>query len=126
MEWNRGVFRHAGWVLLAFTAIYESVAGWIYVTGDPQNFDFIFRAKYLVYLPLVVTHGTCSIVALACGPWQFLEGLRLKWPRLHRSLGYAYLGGVLIGSLTGLAMATMEGEACLLASVLWLWRACGS
>ena len=48
-----------------------------------------------------------AIVALAAGPFQFMAALRLRRRGLHRALGFAYLGGVLVGSATGLVMATI-------------------
>jgi hypothetical protein len=83
--------------------------------------DFISRR----YLPFLV-HVLGGMLALALGPFQFMEGLRSARPKLHRSLGYAYFLGILAGGLGGLVSATRAwggpltqwGFGCL--AVAWL------
>lgn len=93
-----------------------------YVTGDPSQFDAVFRDKYTAHRTLVVTHGVCSIIALLVGPFQFLK----KRSRWHRQLGYLYLVSLVLGAVTGLPMALMaEGGPMArlgfaLTDLLWL------
>ena len=39
----------------------------------------------------VLVHIACGIAALAAGPFQFLESLRVRRPAVHRATGYVYL-----------------------------------
>jgi len=95
---------------MTLTAVTIGLGALRYVTGDPAQFDEMFRAKYTQNLSLVVSHGVASVLALISGPWQFLEVFRGKFRRLHRGLGYFYLTGVCVGGVTGLPMAiTAEG-----------------
>lgn len=90
------------WGVVTVLALTVGTGAFLYVTGDPAQFDLVFRAKYMAHLGLVVTHGVSSVLALVLGPWQFLP--RRRW---HRVLGYLYLLGVVVGGLTGLPMALM-------------------
>lgn len=121
--------RHYLWALLAAVAFYESVLAWRYVTGDPNNFTAMFRAKYIANLPLVVSHGTASILALACGPLQFLPALRRTFPAVHRLTGKLYIAGVTIGGVTALWLAAIAEGGTLgragfeVMALLWLFTA---
>ncbi|GAC1633100.1 MAG: hypothetical protein NVS9B14_07240 [Candidatus Acidiferrum sp.] len=61
--------------------------------------------RYIVPLRFHIAGG---IGALLVGPWQFSEGLRRKALNFHRWLGRFYLLEVALGSVAGLAMATVS------------------
>ena len=116
--------KQAGWILVTLLALGMGWGALAYVTGDPNQYDSVFRDKYIHYHLLVVTHGISSVLALVLGPWQFRR--RGRW---HRPLGYSYLLCLGLGALTGLPMATMA-EGGLLArcgfgvvDLLWLGTA---
>jgi hypothetical protein len=46
-----------------------------------------------------------AATALLVGPFQFLAGLRARWPRAHRWIGRTYVVGCLVGGAGGLVMA---------------------
>ena len=51
-------------------------------------------------------HVFGAVLALLLGPAQFHEGLRRRYPKVHRGIGYVYaIGGVAIGGLAGLYMS---------------------
>lgn len=85
---------------MTMLALGMGCASWDYVAGYPEQYDAVFRQKYLRYHLLVLTHGAASVLALVLGPFQFLR--RGPW---HRPLGYAYLLSLFAGALTGLPMA---------------------
>ncbi len=63
-------------------------------------------ASFNEHRALITTHAVASALALLLGPLQFLDSLRTSRPRLHRTLGYAYLvPGVALGGLAGLLLA---------------------
>src|SRR6185436_5200625 len=45
------------------------------------------------WLPFLF-HVSGGMIALALGPFQFMERLRAARPKLHRQLGYAYFLGI--------------------------------
>lgn len=51
----------------------------------------------------IMIHIFCSAFAMVLGPWQFVPGLRVRRPVLHRWSGRLYLvAGVLPGGISGL------------------------
>lgn len=91
------------------------------------------RANFVAHRIGIYTHVFAASIALALGPFQFRERLRLRFPRLHRLSGRVYLGaGVGLGGLAGLYMSAFaygglvakSGFAML--ALAWLytgWRA---
>ncbi len=86
------------------------------------------KLNFLVHPVGIYAHVFASLVALSLAPFQFSSRLRSARPRVHRTMGRAYLGiGVLVGGLSGLYMATFAfggmiaklGFACL--AVGWLY-----
>src|SRR5216683_1282400 len=68
-----------------------------------------YSTRYFLVLP-GDEHFSRYIVPLLTGPWQFSEKLRARWLNLHRWLGRFYLLEVAVGSIAGLAMATVSEE----------------
>src|SRR3546814_14135189 len=50
-------------------------------------------------------HAGAAAVARGVGGFQFLGGLRRRWPRLHRWTGRTYVLGCVIGALSALWIA---------------------
>lgn len=51
------------------------------------------------------THIVSSSIALVIGPFQFVKRLRDRAPRVHRWMGKTYVGSVIVGALSGIAIA---------------------
>jgi len=86
------------------------------------------KASFLTHSVGIYTHIFASAVAMLLGPFQFLAGMRQRFPRAHRWMGRVYLGiGVSVGGAAGLYMATFAfgGIAAKLGfamlAVLWLY-----
>lgn len=73
----------------------------------------VHRAQHAAYsagLPFMLMHTTLAAIAMALGPFQFMDGLRQRRPALHRSCGKIYLlaelfsmsGGMIYLAITGL------------------------
>jgi uncharacterized membrane protein len=85
----------AGYALVAYT---------LYTPGSTVHPQM--KAVYAQMPFPILLHVFASLTALALGPWQFIAGLRKRFPRAHRWTGRAYLGlGVLPGGLAGLYMS---------------------
>ena len=54
----------------------------------------------------LLMHAAGGLVALAVGPFQFSERLRVCSPQAHRRLGYVCFAGVFTGGCAGLFSAT--------------------
>jgi len=86
------------------------------------------RATFEAHATGISVHAFASILALALGPFQFLDGWRRRYPTWHRWAGRLYLGvGVLVGGLAGLYMAQfafggpVARTGFALLAVLWLY-----
>jgi len=55
--------------------------------------------------PWLDLHVAGAATALLLGPFQFLRGLRVRFPRVHRWIGRTYVLGCLIGGVGGFVMA---------------------
>ncbi|MBL9203881.1 MAG: DUF2306 domain-containing protein [Opitutaceae bacterium] len=53
----------------------------------------------------LIAHIAGGTLALALGPIQFWSGFKLRWPRAHRLLGYAYALGILAGGGAAFVLA---------------------
>lgn len=78
--------------------------GTSFFLGTPDNPHF---ARYIFLLRLHIAGGMGALLA---GPWQFSEKLRTRAINFHRWLGRFYLLEVLLGSIAGLAMATVSEQ----------------
>ena len=53
----------------------------------------------------LITHAVSASVALILGPWQFLTGLRRRYPGVHRWLGRGYAAILLVAAVSALLIA---------------------
>ena len=117
--------RRAGWVLMSVLAsviaLYATAVLVVPGFGPP----FIGELRVSARLALVA-HLAGSVVALAVGAWQLNGRLRARAIAVHRWMGRAYVIGVLVGGLGGLALARTSQEGLVthvgfgLLALLWL------
>src|SRR5687767_1351719 len=79
---------------------------WAYGSGEQrvpvhpdmaENFD--------THRVLITVHAIGASIALLLGPFQFLDGWRVRSPRAHRISGYLYLSlGVGVGGVSGVLL----------------------
>lgn len=79
-----------GWLLLVIASCY---AIWLRI---PKYF---IGSVYLPHRSWLYLHIICGLVAMICGPLQFIDFLRTKNINIHRSIGKTYLVAVLVGSI---------------------------
>ncbi len=106
LPWYRGVPKRVGWaVLLGLAVLLFLLASRYLVFGEAVYFPEQ-KATYVAHTAGIVTHIAGAMVATLLGPFQFLPRISTnRYVRLHRWLGRAYPGGVLVGGLGGLYMA---------------------
>ena len=97
--------RRTVFIVVSFMGV--GVAGYAltYFFGIPFRFmdPHFFHVRYLLY-----PHVLGGAIALLTGPWQFSTRLRMKQPKLHRILGYAYCAAILLGGVFGLVLSTVS------------------
>lgn len=116
--------QRAGWWAMTLLAL--GVAGYgSMVLWNADAIGFMANRECLLRIALVV-HGTGGALALALGPFQFVEGLRRRLASWHRASGRLYLACILVAGTTGLWLAfhTPGGvpatSGFFLLAVLWL------
>jgi hypothetical protein len=92
------------WALVAVLSIGIAGYAWHYLV--PNAFVPPGIGENPFAKPWLVVHAGLAGVAMALGPFQFLPGLRLRRPRLHRWSGRAYVAACLLGGTAGLLLAT--------------------
>jgi uncharacterized membrane protein len=92
------------WWLMLLSCVGVSVYSTQYFLSTPRDAHF---SRYIIPLRLHIAGGMGALLA---GPWQFSEKLRARALNLHRWLGRVYLVEVVLGSIAGLAMATVSEE----------------
>lgn len=97
-------FKTLLWWLMLVTSIAIALYGARYFVLRTTDEHF---ARYIFPLRLHIIGGMGALLA---GPWQFSEKLRNRALNLHRWLGRFYLVSVALGSIAGLAMATVSSE----------------
>ena len=100
--------RQVGWVLAAILALGIALFSLHYLRpgmpdGFPQQLE-IYR-DHAFWFRLHIVGGA---LALALGPFQFLNGLRARHPRAHRWSGRIYLAAIAAGSVGGIYMAPLS------------------
>jgi hypothetical protein len=92
---NRDYLKWAFFALMALCALL--VIGvderFLIAPADPE-WQHIAPFKWLL-----LVHGICGAVALACGPFQFSDRMRRNHPEWHRWNGRFYIGAVTVASL---------------------------
>jgi hypothetical protein len=108
LPWYRGAPKRVGWaILLGLAVLLFLLAGRYLVFGEAAYFP-PQREVYVAHTAGLVTHIAGAMVATLLGPFQFLpRSTTPRYLRLHRWSGRAYLGGVLVGGLGGLYMASL-------------------
>lgn len=114
------------WGLMTFLSLGIVLFASRYLTLNPDAFFPEQRATYLAHEAGLIAHIVGAMLALALGPFQFLQGLRTRHRTLHRWMGCGYLTGVLLGGVGGLYMAPfaytgwVTGLSFGILAVLWL------
>ena len=101
---HRSALAASLWWFMLFSCILIAVYATRFFIFPPREGHF---ARYLFPLRLHIAGG---MGALLVGPWQFSQKLRNRALNLHRWLGRFYLLEVALGSIAGLAMATVSED----------------
>ena len=97
--------KNPGWTLMMSAAI--GVSAYALVEAFAPGLRGGFVAGKVAQTPLAaILHFVRGGIVLLAGASQFHAGLRARHPQWHRGLGRVYVGGVLIGGVAGLYLAS--------------------
>ena len=97
--------KRIGWGIMTFLSLGIVLAVSRYFTLNPDVYFPQQREVYLAHQTGIIAHIVGGVLALGLGPFQFLQKLRRRWPKVHRWTGRFYLIGILLGGTAGLYMA---------------------
>ena len=92
------------WGLAAFLSLGVALFSYRLLAPDPPAVGDDVLAN-LMRRPWLPIHAGFAATALLVGPFQFLPGLRARWPKLHRGIGKTYVAACLAAAPAGLLLA---------------------
>ncbi len=101
---SRSGFKTVLWISLGVTALFVLITSEVLLAADYPMYR-AYRLQVIADRHILIPHTLCGVIALLAGPVQFSSRLRQRNPRFHRALGRIYVVSVLIGALTGIALA---------------------
>ena len=109
-----GPMHRVGWAIImalsAFTTVYVVLVvlhtRWL---SEPSSSEVI-PGRWLLNNFMLFTHVILALPCLLTGPWLFLPRVQERWPKVHRWLGYSYIGGVLVSAVFGFLLAVCNAR----------------
>jgi len=101
----KNINKHIGWGIMTFLSLSIVVVVSRYFSLNPDVYFPQQRSVYLAHQTGIIIHIIGGLLALSLGPFQFLNRLRARWPKVHRWMGRFYLIGILLGGTAGFYMA---------------------
>jgi len=92
------------WLSLGITTLFVFITSEVLLVADYPMYH-AYRLQVIADRGLLIPHTLCGTFALLAGPLQFSTRFRQRHLKLHRILGRIYFGSVIIGALTGVALA---------------------
>ena len=100
----RSRFKAWLWISLGVTTLFVFITSEVLLVTDYPMYH-AYRLQVIADRGLLIPHTLCGTFALLSGPLQFSNRLRQRQLKLHRIVGRMYFGSVIIGALTGVALA---------------------
>ncbi len=114
-----------GLLLVGALLVAASIRFWLHDVL-PYIADYT-EASYRRYWPSrqsLLLHIAGGSIALFAGPFQLWSGLRVRARRLHRWIGYAYVGGIALSASASFSLAFYTrpdfGLALFILAIVWL------
>jgi len=122
--------RKSWWILVIVSIGVMIPFMYPYLTFDPKNSRVDITSTTIQY-PILVTHILLAFIALVTGFLQFIDHIRLRNPKVHRSLGKTYVISIFISGILSLVLffyseSFTKAMAFLVLTILWLfttWKA---
>ena len=101
---DRSRFKAVLWICLGLTALFVFITSEVFLFTDYPMYH-AYRLQVIADRGLLIPHTLFSLIALLAGPIQFSSRFRQRHLKFHRVLGRIYVISVLIGALSGIALA---------------------
>lgn len=96
------------WAGVVFFSCYYIITNCLrYFVFEPKNyhFDFFWNRKYWLFV-----HVVSGMIATIASPFQFISYLRSHYLKLHKVIGYTYVSGIVISSVTSFYLCATTPE----------------
>ena len=97
-------FKAILWISLGITSLFVFITSEVLLVTDYPMYH-AYRLQVLADRGLLIPHTLCGTFALLAGPLQFSSRFRQRHLAIHRGVGRVYFASVVIGALTGIALA---------------------
>ncbi|MFC7557091.1 DUF2306 domain-containing protein [Pseudoroseomonas wenyumeiae] len=100
---HRRLTDYGNWVVLTLAMTTLGLGSLAYDVSDR-----FFSAQLVEKAPwrlMLTIDGICIALAVLLGPWQFVPGLRWRWPQVHGWLGRLYAGSAMTCALVTILLA---------------------
>src|SRR6202034_824093 len=101
---SRSRFKTILWISLGLTVLFVFITSEVLLVTDYPMYH-AYRLQVIADRHLLIPHTLCGVTALLAGPVQFSSRLRQRHLKFHRVLGRVYVISVIVGALTGIALA---------------------
>ena len=101
---GRSGFKNLLWISLGLTTLFVFITSEVLLVTDYPLYH-AYRLQVIADRQLLIPHVLGSVIALLSGPVQFSSRFRQRHLQFHRVLGRIYVISVVIGALTGIALA---------------------
>ena len=92
-----------GWCVLLLFAVVNGLLAMRYLLPHAPFASPIPNVK--LHRVALAIHASCAGVALMLGPFQLVNGFRVRWKMWHRRMGWIYSIAVLVGGLAAIPLA---------------------
>jgi uncharacterized membrane protein len=94
---------YGNWVLLTLATTTLGLGSLAYGVSD-RFFD-AHHANDASWQLMPTIEGACAALAMLIGPWQFVPGLRWRWPQVHAWLGQVYAASAMASAFLTVLLA---------------------
>jgi Predicted membrane protein (DUF2306) len=114
LRWSGIGLGAASWVSAAFFGLYTLTFYFGAIpSGHMDQWNIFVPGLYdkrnLPALLAIAAHFAAGAAILILGPVQFIAGLRVRWPWVHRWLGRTYVSAAVVTGLGGLGFIASKG-----------------
>ncbi len=101
---GRSRFKTVLWVSLGLIVLFVFITSEVLLVTDYPMYH-AYRLQVIADRALLIPHTLAGTFALLAGPLQFSTRFRQRHVQVHRAMGRLYALSVVVGSITGVALA---------------------
>lgn len=92
--------------IVALLSVLVALVSYRYLLPEPPGASPNVMDNTYARLGVLTAHAGFAATALLIGPFQFVAGIRRRWPSVHRRMGTLYVIACIGGGAAGMVLAT--------------------